>query len=192
MFWNDLAEIKSRLKNIEQKIDRDSSMLNTIFLNIRPAGVVTEENEFDESVTLSQVNNSLCEVLDTVEAMESKLLSVEVVDKFDDYMKNVDKLNTMVNEVKGCVAVARASLQDRKDYDAFMERMDEAIKYVKSCRDEIVKSKKEAQSCMEYSKSLSNQYFKIDAIYRALVEEKPEKKKPGRPKKPKVIANESL
>jgi len=31
-----------------------------------------------------------------------------------DYLKNVDKLQNMVNEFKGCVSLARAALEERK------------------------------------------------------------------------------
>jgi len=48
-------------------------------------------------------------------------LDLKTVDKFDDYMKNVDRLNAMVNELKGCVSMARGALQKRKDLDKLLK-----------------------------------------------------------------------
>jgi len=45
-------------------------------------------------------------------------VSMEYLDKFGDYVKNVDKLNSMINEFKGCVAMSRASMSETKDLAA--------------------------------------------------------------------------
>ncbi len=42
------------------------------------------------------------------------VIAQHTLDKFNDYMKNFDKMNSMVNEFKGCVSIARASLEEKK------------------------------------------------------------------------------
>jgi hypothetical protein len=61
--------------------------------------------------------NSIQDKLNTLLKDENRIASVKLaeatLDKFDDNMKNVDKLNTMVNEIKGVAALARAGLHDK-------------------------------------------------------------------------------
>ncbi len=42
--------------------------------------------------------------------------------KFEDYMKNVDKLNAMINEFKGCVSLARAAITERKKIESVKKK----------------------------------------------------------------------
>ena len=54
-----------------------------------------------------------------------------VGDKFDDYMKNVDKLNAMVNEIKGVASMSRANLQD-KNIDGLTRCMKDVLERVEN------------------------------------------------------------
>lgn len=54
--------------------------------------------------------DKLLEVNRSEERMESANL---ICDKFEDYMKNVDKLNGMINEFKGLIAITRAGFKGR-------------------------------------------------------------------------------
>lgn len=62
----------------------------------------------------SDLNNKLNIIFDIVNEFEYIHLANHTIDKFEDYMKNVDKLNVMINEFKGCVAMARSCVQESK------------------------------------------------------------------------------
>ena len=51
-----------------------------------------------------------CHISDLQEIMIDK----DPHDKIYEYMKNVDKLNILINEFKGCVSMSRAALEERK------------------------------------------------------------------------------
>jgi hypothetical protein len=45
-------------------------------------------------------------------------------DKFEDYMKNIDKINQMINEFKGLVAIVRGkAAKKERSIDRFFEVM---------------------------------------------------------------------
>lgn len=64
----------------------------------------------------------LHERLDDAEISYEKILDLEFkinkmeikLDKFDQCLNNVLKLNAMINEFKGCVAMARSALSEKK------------------------------------------------------------------------------
>jgi transcription initiation factor TFIIIB Brf1 subunit/transcription initiation factor TFIIB len=95
-------------------------------------------------------------------------------DKFDDYMKNVDKLNSMVNEFKGCVALARSAIEERKELD----KQSEETKKLSQISQDIYKS---MLSFIKAGENIKHEaYFKIDYIYKyisSLEEKKSPKKK---------------
>ena len=94
-------------------------------------------------------------------------------DKFEDYMKNVDKLNTMINEFKGVISIARAAVAERKEQQKELEEIKETARIAK----DIYKS---MNNFINASNNIEQQqFFKLDAIYRAVCEreeEKPKKK----------------
>ncbi len=170
--------------------------------------VITEENEFEEEITNKDLQYRLNLVIDVdnlvkkldedyIESINDKLntiiisdkyiqsveLSIKTLDKFDYYMKNVDKLNNLMNEFKGCVSMARGALQDRKDYDSLMKDFQTMLQYTKQCREEAILSLNESRKNTEYAKTLHNQHFKIEAIYKILSEKEYVKKKTTRKKK---------
>lgn len=55
--------------------------------------------------------DKLNEILNDECRLEKVNLCLQTLDKFEDYMKNVDKLNIMVNEIKGIASMTRASLK---------------------------------------------------------------------------------
>jgi hypothetical protein len=102
---------------------------------------------------------------------ESKSFNRE---EFDDYMKNVDKLNTMINEFKGCVSMARGALEERKQ----LSEQEGKTAVLADITHEIYKA---MLSFIRASEKMEEKaHFKINAIYRAICEneeEKPKKKK---------------
>jgi hypothetical protein len=52
--------------------------------------------------------------MDAVILAQDVEVARKTLDTFNDYMKNIDKLNAMINEFKGCVSLARGSLEERK------------------------------------------------------------------------------
>jgi hypothetical protein len=59
-------------------------------------------------------------IRDTVkESIEEVLIAV--CDKFEDYMKNVDKLNQMINEFKGLVSIVRGESKKVQKQNAFVK-----------------------------------------------------------------------
>jgi hypothetical protein len=55
--------------------------------------------------------------------------AIEVLDKFDNYMRNLEKCNIMVNELKGQVAIVRATMNKTEKYQQSMhEKYKKAMK----------------------------------------------------------------
>lgn len=64
---------------------------------------------------LHNIEKSLIDLEDRINQDSIQLGMISSTqDKLDDYMKNVDKVNLLVNEFKGCVAMSTASLADKK------------------------------------------------------------------------------
>lgn len=199
MFWNDIKEIKETLNEIKLSLYyHQSKPTGTRKLE----GVITEEHE-EEISHLENVEHSLSiikESLDDIFAFDNsdsvlqrlhdKLnillvdekrneavnLATKTLDKFDDYMKNVDKLNLMVNEFKGLVSIARAALNEKKEFETLLQDIRVVADRDRDLRDQIKKN-------TEFALSLHNQQFKIDALYKELIENKLLKKKVVRKKK---------
>jgi hypothetical protein len=64
----------------------------------------------DEYNTFNRMHNKLNILLDDDNREERVEIAQQTLEKFEDYMKNVDKLNAMINEIKGCAAMARSAL----------------------------------------------------------------------------------
>lgn len=133
---------------------------------------------------IKEIKEWMRHLSDRLEMIEDNLHGVtgEVLENelcnFEDYIKNVDKLNAMVNEFKGCISMSRAALCDRKE-------IDEMRAVLKNILDAC-------QKHFNYQKSLSDQHFKINAIYKALCEKEekktPKKKTPVKKKEKKEKA----
>lgn len=92
-------------------------------------------------------------------------------DKIYEYMNNVDKLNDMINEFKGCVSMARGALEERKK----LSEQEGKTAVLADISQEIYKcmlSFIQAGEKLEYKA-----HYKIDAIYKAVCEGKVKEKK---------------
>lgn len=144
MFWNDIEEIKEGLGRLEMRIDIldglvrkcvDRASIESCFpiregapMCIRCDGdrvvdAAVEDirdllcdvfSSEDENNTINRLHDKLNVLLSDATRAGEVLVAEKTLDKFEDYMKNVDKLNAMINEFKGCVALARGALEDRK------------------------------------------------------------------------------
>lgn len=151
MFWNDIEEIKVSINSIETKIN------TLIELNL------ITKNNIDISVFREAVEQALCSAAEynSINMIHEKLnllvydkdkikamdLATQTLDKIDDYMKNVDKLNSLINEFKGCVSIARASLELKKDHDIITKELcDKMLKIAKFVEKHEKKTKKPRKS----------------------------------------------
>jgi DNA repair ATPase RecN len=171
MFWNDITEMKEALTTlIDRFIEMDS----------RIQGISQDRCDAYDSQeeSLNRLHDKLTCLMNADKLLRQVELSQQTLDKFEDYMKNVHKLNEMINEFKGCVSVARAAIADKKEMDDMRNTLKSMIE---TCH-----------KYFNYQKTISDQYFKIDAIYKKLCEEQPKipKKKVIRKKKVTSPSNE--
>ncbi len=61
----------------------------------------------DEFSPFNSLNDKINSLLSTQKAELRMDFAIKMADKFEDYMKNVDKLNQMINEFKGLVSMVR-------------------------------------------------------------------------------------
>lgn len=134
MFWNDIKDIKAWVSTISAGMTG---------LCMQMEGFIKRQEEVDK---------------------ESVILAEKTLDKFEDYMANVDKVNTMINEFKGCVSLARAALEERKD----LEKQTGEMKRFVEMSTEIHKSMSEFIHASQ--KIRHEAHFKIDYIYRKIEE----------------------
>ena len=100
------SEIRIMLEDIAEKL---ATMMN--FFNEESVSYIFE----DFQDTLNHINDRVFALTQDQTRQDSVALAEKTLDKFDDYMKNVDKVNNLVNEVKGCSNMARAALQEKKE-----------------------------------------------------------------------------
>jgi hypothetical protein len=120
MFWNDIKEIKEwmvtisarltemQMKHLENK-DSEKDLLEEI--------KTTFDDTFcseDECSSFNRIHDKLDLLINDAKRVKQVDIAEKILDKFEDYMKNVDKLNAMINEFKGCVAMSRATLSEFK------------------------------------------------------------------------------
>lgn len=76
--------------------------------------------------------------------MQETLAEKDPRDKIYDYMKNVDKLNSMINELKGCVAMSRGSLNNdyRDKIDHLCEIMSKFAEFMQKQEKKSLKPRK--------------------------------------------------
>jgi len=148
MFWNDIKEIKQWMRHISDRL----SVLDQYARN-------TTEDEKD---AVDRLHDKMDVLINDQKRFAQVALAEKILDKFEDYMKNVDKLNGMINEFKGCVSMSRAAISEKKEMDDMRTMLENMIKTFQKYHD--------------YHKSFNNQYFKIDAIHKALCEKEEEKK----------------
>jgi hypothetical protein len=134
----------------------------------------------DEHSSVNRIHDKLDFLLEDSDRQESLVVARKTLDKFDDYMKNVDKLNILANEFKGCVALARSAIEERKELD----KQTEETKKLADISQKIYNS---MLSFVKAGENIKHEaHFKIDAIYRALCtgqeKKSPKDKKPAKKK----------
>jgi len=61
----------------------------------------------EEYAPFNSLNDKVTKLLHIGEREENLRTNMKYADKFEDYMKNIDKLNMMINEFKGLVSIVR-------------------------------------------------------------------------------------
>jgi methyl-accepting chemotaxis protein len=132
----DIKEIKEyvfilaeRLKKVDQSVQillaRPNEPLNVydnedLISAIEDCFVNVFESE-DEYNPINRIQDKLNALVaymnDDKTRKKEVVLAEKTLDKFEDYMKNVDKVNAMINEFKGCISLARAALEERKEIE---------------------------------------------------------------------------
>jgi len=131
---------------------------------------------------IKEIKNKVIEIDYFLQSLQeaNNAAEIKALDKFEDFMRNIDKLNTMINEFKGCVAMARSVVSDKKEQQKDFEDLKEVAKISKKIYESM-------QSFIDAGESLERKnYFKLDAIYRKVCEieeENPKKKGKSRKKK---------
>lgn len=68
-----------------------------------------------EHAPFNQLFDRIDKLTEVAQLEERAELAVKICDKFEDYMKNIDKLNSMINEFKGLVAIVRGQTNHNQD-----------------------------------------------------------------------------
>ena len=114
MFWNDLQDIKRWMSRLDERLGRiDDNLCRLVTKDGRMDSI---ERSLESLEILIQTQHQ--EITESVEKCCDTELACETMDKFEDYMRNVDKINSLINEFKGCVSVARGALEERKAVSA--------------------------------------------------------------------------
>ena len=108
MFWDDIREIKESILRQEKRI-----------LDMEVQMMYNKDDIIDKiKVDINNANNITDKIYDYMKNINKINEMVnKITDKIDDYMKNINKINEMVNELKGCVSIARATLKEKKEYE---------------------------------------------------------------------------
>lgn len=67
----------------------------------------------EEYAPFNSLQDKINKLLNVAKYEERLHYSIKVCDKFEDYMKNIDKLNVLVNEFKGLVSIVRGQTKSR-------------------------------------------------------------------------------
>ena len=99
MISQDILDIKHDVNQIKEKAKE----------------IHEEFHSEEEYSTLNRLHDRVSEIL-SGERVGFKIVEQErIADKFEGYMQNIDRVNMLVNEFKGCVSMARASLAEKKE-----------------------------------------------------------------------------
>jgi len=107
MFWDDIRDIKDWMNRLTDRLMRIDHSIAYIVKKM-------DELEYSEHENIMNLLEKIEVLIEDANRKEAVYLAEATLDKFEEYMKNVDKLNSMINEFKGCVAMARASLTTGK------------------------------------------------------------------------------
>lgn len=165
MWWHDIADIKEKLDTLAPILESIHGQQGEIY------------ERWFKGDPLCLLDDKLTELLDDADKMQDILVAEKTMDKFEDYMKNIDKVNSLVNEFKGCVALARGSINEGK----------ELAKEVDGMKGLAAISQQIYSSMMAFIKASENMeqraHYKIDAIYKEICEYHVRKRRRKRTKK---------
>jgi len=159
MFWNDIKDIKewmltisARMTDIQLKLDAVSEEQECF---------VAYEDEGNSIDRLHGKFNYLLEILQNDEKRKEQVeLATKTLDKFDDYMKNVDKLNSMANELKGCISMARGAIGEGRALTSAIQQ----VEHIANISKDIHKS---MAAFIQAADKMEHQcHYKIDFIYK--------------------------
>jgi hypothetical protein len=194
MFWNDIEEIKESIDKLHKRFNslddfaRESmhKALNNASMPFREGHPVCIRCDGDRVIDagIEDIKELLCDVFssedenNTINRLHDKLdallsdaviagevlVAEKTLDKFEDYMKNVDKFNAMINEFKGCVSMARASISE----GTILSKTIDEMKKVADISQHIHKS---MLAFIRAGDNLEKKsFFKLNAIYNAVCE----------------------
>jgi methyl-accepting chemotaxis protein len=168
MWWNDIKDIKEWMERLTDRL-------------IRIEGEITEikriQEDGDQCNSISADLNEMMEKIEKIEEEFPRFHSlINPNELVSTYEKHIKKIEEMMLEFKGCVSMARSSIAERKELDAELKEM----KNVARISQEIYAS---MISFVGSANRISNQHFKIEAIYKAICEKEEVKKKSPRKKK---------
>ena len=168
MFWNDIEDIKKTIAEIKERLNHiDRGVINTL-------DVFCSE---DEHNSINRLHGKLDELVRDSDRLQEVMVAEKTMDKFEDYMKNVDKLNSMINEFKGCVSMARGAISEGRELSKEVDDM----KGVAAIARQIYQS---MNSFIKAGDNIEQKaFFKIDAIYKEICEYHVKKRRRRRKKK---------
>ncbi len=69
----------------------------------------------EEFSPFNRLNDKLNQLIEVSRIEHRAAIGIKICDKFDDYMKNIDKLNAMVNEFKGLISIVGGQAKRTQD-----------------------------------------------------------------------------
>lgn len=194
MFWDDIKEIRGQINNINNRLTFINESIERLLgqgqerseIYLSAEGLKERFEEYfcsdDEYNSINRIHDKLNSLINDTTREEKVTLAIKTLDKFEDYMKNVEKVNVMINEFKGCVSMARGALGERKELNKEVEEM----KKLTEIAQHIYKS---MLDFIQAGKTIKKEaHYKIDAIYLAICEKNEEKP----PKKRKTIKKSAV
>lgn len=91
--------------------------------------------------------------------------------------ENTKKCNEMINEMKDCVSISRATLKEKKEYEDLKEEMISIIIYMKDMKSDLQTVVDGFKACEDCSNKLENKQFNVDKMFKFIREKFKAKKK---------------
>ena len=81
----------------------------------------------DEFSPFNSLQDKINQILNVQRAEERLDVAIKYSDKLEDYMKNGERLNQMINEFKGLVAIVRGEAKAVKDQNENLKKLSRKI-----------------------------------------------------------------